>query len=211
MRKKPNLIPRMERCAGLLERDPQRLRGRWLEAFPGYERLHLELGCGKGRFTVGAAESEPDAFLVAVERVADAMVVAMERVADAGLDNVRFLDMDAAGCGDVFDAGEVARIYINFPDPWRKKKQFKRRLTAPAFLELYGGILAPGGEVMFKTDNLALFDWSLEQFENCGWALSDVTRDLHRDGARGIMTDYELKFHSEGVRICRLVATKRGE
>ena len=210
MRKKPNLVPRWERCAELLENTPEVHRGRWLADFPGHDRLCLELGCGKGRFTVGMAAAEPGALLCAVEKVPDAMVVAMERVRDAGLTNVRFLDRDAVLLPEFFAPGEVSRIYINFPDPWPKKKQFKRRLTAPGFQKLYFDLLPPGGEVWLKTDNVPLFEWSLEQFQNCGWELREVTRDLHQNGVTGVMTDYEAKFHEQGVKINRLVAV-RGE
>ena len=210
MRKKPNLVPRWERCAGLLKNTPETHRGRWLEDFPGHDRLCLELGCGKGRFTAGMAAEEPGALLCAVEKVPDAMVVAMERVRDAGLTNVRFLDRDAVLLPEFFAPGEVSRIYINFPDPWPKKKQFKRRLTAPGFQKLYFDLLPPGGEVWLKTDNVPLYEWSLEQFQACGWTLKEVTRDLHEHGIQGVMTDYEAKFHEQGVKINRLVAV-RGE
>lgn len=210
MRKKPNLVPRWERCAGLLENTPETHRGRWLEDFPGHDRLCLELGCGKGRFTAGMAAEEPGALLCAVEKVPDAMVVAMERVRDAGLTNVRFLDRDAVLLPEFFAPGEVSRIYINFPDPWPKKKQFKRRLTALGFQKLYFDLLPPGGEVWLKTDNVPLYEWSLEQFQACGWTLKEVTRDLHEHGIQGVMTDYEAKFHEQGVKINRLVAV-RGE
>ena len=210
MRKKPNLVPRWERCAELHENTPETHRGRWLEDFPGHDRLCLELGCGKGRFTAGMAAEEPGALLCAVEKVPDAMVVAMERVRDAGLTNVRFLDRDAVLLPEFFAPGEVSRIYINFPDPWPKKKQFKRRLTAPGFQKLYFDLLPPGGEVWLKTDNVPLYEWSLEQFQACGWTLKEVTRDLHEHGIQGVMTDYEAKFHEQGVKINRLVAV-RGE
>ena len=187
------------------------LKGRWRsDFFRNDNPIVLELGCGKGRFTAGMAAAEPDALLCAVEKVPDAMVVAMERVRDAGLTNVRFLDRDAALLPEFFAPGEVSRIYINFPDPWPKKKQFKRRLTAPGFQKLYFDLLPPGGEVWLKTDNVMLYEWSLEQFQNCGWTLKEVTRDLHEHGIQGVMTDYEAKFHEQGVKINRLVAV-RGE
>ena len=208
MRKKPNLIPRVERCGELLEREPAAHRGRWLADHPGFRALHVELGCGKGRFTVEMARTNPDVLFVAVERVLDAMVMAMERAKSAELANVRFLDFDAAGCLELFAPGEVDRIYINFPDPWRKSRQFKRRLTAPSFLKLYEQILKPDGEIWFKTDNRPLFDWSLEQFQAEGWELSRVTNDLPA-GEGGGMTDYEAKFREQGVPINRLVARKR--
>ena len=208
MRKKPNLVPRMEKASRVLEREPEKNKGRWLEACPGCGRLYLELGCGKGGFTCAAAAAEPEALLVAVERVPDAMVVAMERACEMELQNVRFLDADAARLTELFGEGEAERIYINFCDPWPKKKQFKRRLTAPAFLDLYRQILKPGGEIWFKTDNRDLFDWSEEQLRAKGWELREITRDLHAQGPVGIMTDYEKKFYGEGKPICRLVARK---
>ena len=215
MRKKPNLQPRMERCASVLEAAPEQHRGRWLDdisRLTGRERpfseLHIELGCGKGRFTAGMAEDNPDVLFVAIEKVPDAMVVAMERVCASELDNVRFLDRDAAQLGEFFAEGEARRIYINFPDPWPKKKQFKRRLTAPSFQKLCAAALAPGGEIWFKTDNAPLFEWSVEQLAAGGWELREVTRDLHENGPVGVMTDYEAKFHAQGVKINRLVAVK---
>lgn len=207
MRKKPNLIPRMEKASSVLIREPELLRGKWLEAFPTCRALHVELGCGKGSFTCGTAQGEPEALLVAVERVPDAMVVAMERACELELRNVRFLDIDAARLEELFEEDEIDRIYINFCDPWPKKKQFKRRLTSPDFLKIYAKVLKKGGQIHFKTDNLPLFDWSVEQFSANGWTLSEVTRDLHANGPTGVMTDYEKKFYGEGKPICRLVAT----
>jgi len=207
MRKKPNLLPRMEACAAVQVKEPEALCGRWLAGTP-YRELRVEFGCGKGRFTADTAAAEPDVLFVAVERVPDAMVVAMERVCARGLANVRFIDIDAVHAPEIFAPGEVARIYINFPDPWPKKKQFKRRLTAPSFLKLYETILAPGGEIWFKTDNRPLFEWSLETFAANGWQTAEVTFDLHADGPVGVMTDYEAKFYGEGVPIDRCVAKK---
>ena len=188
MRKKPNLVPRMERCAATLITDPEALRGHWLEHFPGYQALHLELGCGKGRFTADTAAQSPDIFLAAIEKVPDAMVVGMERVTERGLKNVRFLDRDAINLLDIFAPGEVSRIYINFPDPWKKSRQHKRRLTYAGFLALYANVLPLDGEIWFKTDNDPLFAFSLEQFEQEGWELREVTHDLHANGLRACVT-----------------------
>ena len=211
MRKKPNLIPRMERCAAVLVTEPELLRGKWLETFPGHSALHLEIGCGKGRFTADTAEQDPEIFLAAIEKVPDAMVVGMERVTDRGLQNVRFMDKDARDLLAYFAPGEVSRIYINFPDPWKKSGQKKRRLTWAGFLALYANLLPMGGEIWFKSDNDPLFEWSLGQFEAEGWTLREVTRDLHANGPVGVMTDYEAKFHEQGVTINRLVAVKTEE
>ena len=208
MRKKPNLLPRMERVSAVLVSQPEALPGRWLDSFPGRRALHIELGCGKGRFTAGTALENQDVLLVAVERVPDAMVVAMERCVEQGIENVRFIDRDAGCLPLVFAPGEAERIYINFCDPWPKSRDAKHRLTAPDFLRMYATVLRPGGEIHFKTDNRPLFDWSREQFAAEGWALREVTNDLHAAGAVGVMTDYEAKFHAQGIPINRLVATR---
>ncbi len=210
MHKKKNLASRMERASSALTAEPEKLKGRWLEVFSGYERLHIELGCGKGTFTRDMAKTMPGVLFAAVERVPDAMVMAMEKIIDAGLDNVRFIDMDAERLCEAFAENEADRIYINFCDPWPKSKQAKRRLTAPAFLEKYKRILKPGGEIHFKTDNAELFRYSLETFREAGLELAEVTENLHQNGPVGVMTDYELKFYSEGKPICRAVAVHGG-
>lgn len=208
MRKKPNLIPRMERCADVLIRDPEERRGHWRELMPGARELRLELGCGKGRFTVGTAAAEPDVLFIAIERVPDAMVIAMERAVAEGLKNVFFLDDDAARLPQLFAPGEVDRVYINFCDPWPGQKHAKRRLTSEGFLNVYRQVLKDGGQIHFKTDNRDLYEWSLFQFPKAGYALSEVTRDLRANGVCGVMTDYEEKFHNLGTPINRCVGTK---
>ena len=144
--------------------------------------------------------------LIAVEKVPDAMVVAMERARDAGLKNVLFIDADAALLPDMFAPEEIDWIYINFCDPWPKSNQAKRRLTHHNFLNQYRKVLKAGGEIHFKTDNDKLFEWSVEEIPQYGWALREVTRDLHADGPVGVMTDYEKKFYELGKNINRCVA-----
>jgi len=211
MRKKPNLIPRMMRCVDVMAPAPEDKRGNWHSEFPAYREIRLELGCGKGRFTCAEAAREPEALLLALEKVPDAMVVAMERVKEQGLPNVRFLDRDARLLPEMFAPGEVSRLYINFCDPWPKSRDAKLRLTAPGFLRLYADVLPLGGEIWFKTDNTPLFDWSIGQLEAEGWQLYDVTYDLHADGVVGVMTDYEAKFTAQGMKINRLVARRTQE
>ncbi len=208
MRKKAHLDRRMERQSELLVARPEEYKGRWRERLAGCREVRLELGCGKGRFTVETAKAEPDVLFVAVERVADAMIMAMERAQAAGLQNVCFIDADARGLDGWFAPGEVSRVYLNFSDPWPSNRQSKRRLTHPDFLRLYAGALESGGEIHFKTDNRDLFEWSLFQFPKAGYTLKEVTRDLHKDGINGVMTDYEEKFYNEGKPICRCVAVK---
>jgi len=207
MRKKKNLTPRMEACSACWIRQPQQLRGNWRSLMPQAREVHLELGCGKGRFTAGTAAADPDVLLIAVEKVPDAMVVAMERVLEAGLSNVFFIDADAATLPELFAPGEMDRIYINFCDPWPRSNQARRRLTHGGFLQLYRQILKEGGQIHFKSDNDKLFAWSVEEIPQFGFTLSEVTTDLHADGPVGVMTDYEAKFFGEGKNINRCVAT----
>lgn len=209
MRKKPNLAARIDRCSTLLIRDPLTMRGRWRELYPGAQQLWLELGCGKGRFSAETAEQNPDVLYIALERVPDAMIVAMERCQSKGLTNIFFIDGDAALLRDYFAPDEADQLYINFCDPWPGVKHARRRLTHEQFLILYRGILKEGGEIHFKSDNRDLFEWSLFQFPKAGFALSQVTRDLHSEGIQGIMTDYEEKFHLLGTPINRCVGTKQ--
>ena len=207
MRKKKNLVPRMERCAAVWVREPQEHHGHWRALFEGNGALHVELGCGKGRFTAETALKHPDTLFLAVERVPDAMVVAMERAQAAGLHNVFFVVGDAALLPDMFAPAEVDRLYINFCDPWPKSNQKRRRLTHGNFLKCYRQVLPMGGQIHFKTDNDKLFQWSVEEIPQYGFSLSEVTRDLHANGPVGVMTDYEAKFYELGKNINRCVAT----
>ncbi len=208
MRKRRNLSPRMEQCAELLIDAPEEVRGQWLRRFPAFRHVQLEIGCGKGRFTTETAASLPDTLIVAIEKVPDAMILAMERAQRRELKNVRFLDFDAARLPGLFAPGEVERIYLNFSDPWPKSRDAKFRLTAPGFLRMYADVLPLGGQIWFKTDNRPLFDWSAEQLTSEGWAIGELTHDLHENGPVGVMTDYEVKFYEQGLKINRLVATR---
>ena len=203
MRRMKNLEPRMEKCAGLRVMEPQTLLGHWRERMPDCTALWVEVGCGKGKFTAETAQANPTVLLVAVERCREAMVVAMEKAQSMGLKNVLFIDMDVAEIESVFAPGEIDRLFINFPDPWPRKKNAKRRLTHRGFLDKYCRVVKQGGEFHFKTDNAPLFAFSLEEFAACGLTVKNVTDDLHKEGVTGIMTGYEEKFHALGTPIHR--------
>ena len=203
MRKMKNLEPRMERCAALRIQAPEEKKGHWRELKPECTQLWVEVGCGKGKFTAETAQANPDVLLIAVERCREAMVVAMEKARDMGLTNVYYIDMDVAEIENIFAPGEIDRLFINFPDPWPRKKNAKRRLTHRGFLDKYCRVVREGGEFHFKTDNAPLFAFSLEEFAACGLETRNVTDDLHRDGPVGIMTGYEEKFYALGTPIHR--------
>lgn len=209
MRKKKNLVPRMAACGDLLVADPAALRGCWRQHFDRSGELFLEIGCGKGQFAVGTAARCPDDLFIAVEKSANVLLLAMEKTRDAGLENLRFIGTDAAMLADAFAPAEVSRIYLNFSDPWPPNNRAKRRLTHPNFLRVYDNILRPGGEIRMKTDNRALFEFSLCQLTQFGYPLLDVSIDLHsRQDIDNVMTEYEQRFSSQGMPIYYLCAQK---
>ncbi|MBQ2664068.1 MAG: tRNA (guanosine(46)-N7)-methyltransferase TrmB [Clostridia bacterium] len=211
MRKKKNLGARWERCAAYLVDAPDDMKGKWSERFGNDRPIHLEIGCGKGGFVTGMAKMYPDVNFIAVEKVQDVMVMAMEKAAAAGLTNVLFMDMDAERIEDVFEKGEISRIYLNFSDPWKKNKQAKRRLTHKRFLDRYKNVLNNGDYIWFKTDNKSLFEFSLNSFAEENFKMQNITLDLHNSKFEGnIMTEYETRFSEMGMPIYRVEATYLG-
>ena len=212
MRRRNNLAPRMQACQSVWIQDPEAMRGNWRRLMPDCRELRVEVGCGKGKFTVETAAAEPDVLLIAIERVPDALVLAMEAAIRMGLKNVYFVSLDAANLEAFFAESEIDLLYINFCDPWPRSKNAKRRLTYHTFLEKYKYVLKLGGEIHFKTDNAKLFEWSLDEMRSCYLELRNCTRDLHANGPVGIMTGYEEKFHELGTPINRgeaVVVTKQ--
>ena len=212
MRRKSNLDSRIERCGHLIVAEPEGLRGQWLNEFScedlKFNELHIELGCGKGLFTVETARSEPDVLFVGLEKITNVLVLALERTEYNKLNNLYFINRLADDLNSFFAPCEVSHIYINFCDPWPANRHKKRRLTGQRFLELYRTVLRKGGEIHFKTDDLPLFEFSLSEFERCGYKLSEITYNLHENKPVGFMTDYETKFHELGKPIYRCVATR---
>ena len=203
MRRMRNLEPRMEKCAAYRIEDPAALKGNWRSLKQDASALWVEVGCGKGKFTAETAQANPDVLMIAVERCREAMVVAMEKAQAMGLKNVFYIDMDVANIEEIFDGGEIDRLFINFPDPWPRKKNAKRRLTYRTFLDKYCRVIKLGGEIHYKTDNAPLFEFSVEEFGASGLQVNNLPRNLHENGIVGIMTGYEEKFHALGTPINR--------
>ncbi|MDR1157500.1 MAG: tRNA (guanosine(46)-N7)-methyltransferase TrmB [Oscillospiraceae bacterium] len=210
MRKKKNLKLRWAAVsADRLAEDPAQYRGCWLSLYPPAQALFVELGCGKGRFLCAWAARRPDLLFVGLERTPEALLMAMEKATARGLANVRFICGDAATVCDLFAPGEIDRLFVNFCDPWPSNKRAKRRLTHRNFLRLYRVVLRPEGEMHFKTDNRPLFDFSVSELEAVGARLLLRSVDWHADPAypgEDVMTEYEEKFSSQGVPICRYAA-----
>lgn len=188
--------------------EPQSMKGKWHEFFENENPIHIEIGMGKGKFITTLAQQNPNINYIGIEKYSSVLIRALEKRAEIELDNLIFIRMDAEEIEEVFEKDEVDCIYLNFSDPWPKDRHAKRRLTSTQFLARYDKVLKREGEVIFKTDNRPLFDFSLEQVEEAGWKLKNHTFDLHHSEYMegNVMTEYEEKFSKEGHPIHRLVA-----
>ncbi len=208
MRKKKHGAERIEACAELRIAEVDQMKSGFGDIFPSSAPVHMEIGCGKGNFACGMAAKYPDVNFVAVERVADVCCIALEKAkaasAERASDNLRFLIGDAKTLAENVKPHSLDCIYLNFSDPWPKKGHAKRRLTHRGFLEIYRGLLKQDGILKLKTDNVGLFDFSLEEFEALGMEILWQTRDLHRSEKAddNVMTEYEKNFSEKGFNIC---------
>ncbi|MBO5033589.1 MAG: tRNA (guanosine(46)-N7)-methyltransferase TrmB [Lachnospiraceae bacterium] len=188
--------------------EPEKQKGKWNEIFEKDAPIHIEIGMGKGRFLMDLAAANPDIHYIGIEKYSTVLLRAIQKMEENELPNLRFIRMDAEDICEVFDKGEVARIYLNFSDPWPKDRHAKRRLPSRQFLARYNQILAADGRIEFKTDNTDLFDFALEEVGPAGWKIEAMTRDLHHDeklSAGNIMTEYEEKFSSMGNPIYKYI------
>ena len=199
----------------MVVQDTQKSRGNWKNIFGNDRPVYLEIGMGKGRFLMNMAKEHPLVNFVGIERYSSVLLRALEKYDTEeykDLQNIRFLCMDATEIENVFNQGEIRKIYLNFSDPRPNARHARRRLPSRTFLDRYAKILPPGGNLEFKTDNTELFRFSLEEIrEKEGWRLDKYTYDLHRNDEMNqgnIMTEYEEKFSSLGNPINKLIATR---
>ena len=214
MRKKKHGEERLEACSEFITSTPVSPYSDPATAFgkPGAP-VFLEIGAGKGGFACEMARLNPDACYLAMERVTDCVVLAAEKAkatAAERTDNLHFIIDTADNLSYIFENGTVDRIFLNFSDPWSKKGYAKRRLTHRRYLALYFNLLRDGGKLRFKTDNVGLFDFSLEEIEALGLKCDTVTRDLHASewNEGNVMTEYETAFSEQGMKINMLEVTK---
>lgn len=187
-------------------KNPEEYRGMWKKVFNNNNPLYIEIGMGKGKFIIENAIKNPNINYIGIERQDNALARAVKKV-PVGLSNLRLISMDAMNIEKVFDK-EVDRIYLNFSDPWPKKRQGKRRLTSKIFLDKYENIFKKESNIFLRTDNEGLYTFSIESLSSNGYSLYDVTFDLHRDFSDLITTEYEDKFSSNGDKIYSLKARK---
>jgi len=199
IRKHPNYIE-----------EPEKFKGKWADYFANTNPLHIEIGSGKGKFITTLARQNKDINYIAVEKFASVLVKFINKIQDEKLPNLAILHLDAENIMQLFEPGEIKKIYLNFSDPWPRKKHAKRRLTNIRFLEMFKKLLSDDGVIAFKTDNHDLFDYSIEQFELAGFLIDEITYDLHNSplAENNVTTEYEEKFTSQNMPVYALVAYK---
>lgn len=185
------------------------LKGKWNQKFENDNPIHVEFGTGRGKFITTLAKQNPNKNYIAMEIKEEVLLKAVEKAAESSLENIIFLWGDVSNILDYFDKGEISRIYINFCDPWPKKRWAKRRLLHKNFLDKYSTILKENGEIHFKTDNVGLFEFSLNEVASCDWKLKNISLDLANNTEfENVTTEYEDKFMSQNIKIQRLEAVK---
>ena len=188
---------------------PKELKGNWHQIFNNDNPIYIEIGMGKGDFIIENAIKYPDINFIGIEKFDSVIVRAIQKSNELEISNLKLIRMDALEIAEVFDK-EIDRIYLNFSDPWPKERHAKRRLTSPIFLSKYDLIFKGDANIIMKTDNNSLFDYSLESLTEYGYNIIKVTRDLYsEDISDNIATEYEKKFVSKGININRLCAIKR--
>lgn len=191
--------------------NPKENKGKWKDFFGNDNPIQIEIGMGKGRFIMDMARRNPSVNYVGIEKYSSVLIRGIQKMEEDPLENLCFIRMDAEEIADVFARDEVAKIYLNFSDPWPKDRHAKRRLPSREFLGRYHQILVKDGTIEFKTDNRELFQFALEELEPAGWHLEQMTRDLHHDAEMmqgNIMTEYEERFSSKGNPIYKYIISR---
>ena len=183
-------------------------KGKWNEIFKNNNKIYIEIGSGKGDFLIENAKRYKDINFIGIEKYDSVIARFTEKLIDTYIPNLKLIRMDAKEIDEVFDK-EIDKIYLNFSDPWPKKRHSKRRLTSTCFLEKYDKIFKDVKEIEMKTDNISLFEFSLETLSNYGYVFKKVSLDLvNSDVLNNIMTEYEKKFVKNGIKINYLIAKK---
>lgn len=211
LRGRKGIRENLESQPDLVVLDPRAYKGRWKERFGNDRPIYVELGMGKGQFISGMSVRYPGVNFIGMDMYDELIRRAGEKAKKAwaeveqspkninlALGNIEFIE-------EFFAPGELTRIYLNFSDPWPKARHGRRRLTHPRFLDKYKQLLNEDGEIHFKTDSQTLFEFSLNAFAASGLQMSDISLNLHRDGIneQHVMTEYESKFHEQGMNIYR--------
>nr|MBP3259029.1 tRNA (guanosine(46)-N7)-methyltransferase TrmB [Bacilli bacterium] len=187
--------------------DPESYKGSFNKLFNNKKPIHLEIGMGKGNFIIEMAKRFPDINFIGLEKFDSVLVKAVEKLESIELDNLKLIWYDAATIDNLFDK-EIDTLYLNFSDPWPKKRHAKRRLTHESFLEKYDKIFKNTNNIIMKTDNRKLFEYSVKSFTDYGYKIEDISLDLHSDEVDIVETEYEKKFTKKGNVIYKVNVNK---
>ena len=188
--------------------NPYNYKGKWNSLFNNNNPINIEIGMGKGNFIIKMAKKYKDINFIGIEMFDSVIVRSVQKLENEDIPNLKLIRLDANYIEDIFDK-EINTIYLNFSDPWPKKRHEKRRLTSDVFLKKYDNIFKGKKEIIQKTDNINLFSYSLTSLSLYGYKFDYVTLDLlSENDLDNVLTEYESKFNSKGVRICKLVAHK---
>lgn len=217
MRRKKHLEQRLEACGDkiiFMDRENRDFSVKTSDSilnlnalFKNDNPVHMEIGCGKGRFVCDIARQNPGINYLAVEKASNVIVDAAQKAIELDIPNIIFLRGGAEYLESYIPANSIGRIYLNFSCPFPKKSYASHRLTHRGFLKIYKRIMKKDAEIHQKTDNMQLFEFSIEEFSHSGFGIKNVSLDLHNSGFEGnIMTEYETRFHELGQPIYRLEA-----
>lgn len=210
LRRKPKALGTLEQYQDIVIFKPEENKGTWKEFFNNDNPLHVELATGKGKFIVENACKNPDINYIGIDSQLDVIYMALKRALNKEVKNLALLPFNIENIEEVFDKNEVDCLYINFCDPWPKSRHAKRRLTNMRFLDKYKLFLKDGAQIIFKTDNKPLFDYSVEEFKAANLEIANITYDLAAENdPENVPTEYETKFMEQGVKINRLKAVFR--
>ena len=188
---------------------PSDYKGNYNELFGNNNPICIEIGMGKGDFIIGMAKTHPNINFIGIEMFSSVLARAVQKLEELKLNNLYLINVDASNIDKIFDK-EIDTIYLNFSDPWPKKRHAKRRLTSSLFLEKYDTIFKGEKKIFQKTDNINLFAYSIESLSNYGYIFKNVTMDLYENEPEdNVRTEYEKRFIEKNIKICRLEAYKR--
>ncbi len=183
-------------------------KGKW-KTILNSETLNIEIGCGKGGYAYQMIQQYPDNAFVAIEKNPSIAYLALLKLETLINNKFRLMNFDAELLSEYFDEAEVDNIYLNFSDPWPKKRTTKRRLSHSKFLSQYAKILKPEGKIIMKTDNYQLFLYSLNSFVENGWEVIEIDTDFRSSLKEDPITEYEQKFINKNIKINRLVVRRK--
>lgn len=212
LRNNPKAYEIMNENSDFVIIEPEKFKNKWKEIFGNSKPIYIEIGMGKGDFIYENARLNPDINFIGIEKYPSVLAAAINKInlQEEKVSNLRLMRYDAIELENIFNENEIAKIYLNFSDPWPKNRHEKRRLTSSKFLDVYHKILVTDGTIEFKTDNRSLFEYSLVSLNQYPMDIESVNLDLHRspENETNIMTEYERKFCEKGP-IYKLIARYR--